>query len=63
VGTVFRALACSDPPLPGEAVKLFFLGHPELCLHVSTPHLVDRISTTDEGKEKAGKVSGWRRVL
>ena len=23
-GTVFEALACCDPPLPGKAIKLFF---------------------------------------
>ena len=36
-GTVFRALACCDPPLPGKAIKLFFFfpySKPSLCISI-----------------------------
>ena len=38
--TVFKTLACCDPPLPGKAIKLyiFFLLYPKLCLCISVRH-------------------------
>ena len=37
-GRVFRALACCNPPLPGKALKLFFLLHAKICLCISILH-------------------------
>ena len=36
-GTVFKALACCGPPLPGKAIELFLL-YPKLCLCISIWH-------------------------
>ena len=33
-GTVFKALACCGPPLPGKAIQLFLL-YPKLCLCIA----------------------------
>ena len=33
-GTVFRASGCCDPSLPGTAIKLFFLLHPQLWVSI-----------------------------
>ena len=54
--TVFKALACCDPLLPGKAIKLFFNPLPQ------TLPLLFNSAPADRGRISATLLRPWRRL-